>query len=62
MSSDVSYGYSIVGLIVGIIFAWACAKIAGGKGYSAVLFAILGFFFSCITLVIVLVLPRRTSS
>ncbi len=36
-------------LIGGIIAAVVCALIAKSKGYSAVLFGILGFFFSIIT-------------
>ena len=51
---------AIVLLIIGeFIFTIACAVIARIKGYSAVLFGILGFFFSIVTLIIVLVLPRR---
>ena len=32
------------------------------NGYSAVLFGILGFFFSIITLIVILVIPRRGAS
>ncbi len=46
-------------LIGGIVAAVICALVAGSKGYSAILFGILGFFFSIITLVVVLVIPRR---
>lgn len=52
-------------LIGGIIAAVLCAVIAKSKGYSGgltVLFAILGFFFSIITLIVVLVLPRQRSA
>ena len=41
------------------MFAYACAKIAQGKGYNAILFGILGYFFSIIVLIVVLVLPDR---
>lgn len=47
-------------LIGGIIAAVLCAIVAKTKGYSALLFAVLGFFFSIITLIVVLVIPRRT--
>ncbi len=47
-------------LIGGIIAAILCGLIAKAKGYSAILFAILGFFFSIITLIVVLVIPRRS--
>lgn len=50
---------SIIGLIVSIICAVLCANIARSKGYSAVLFAILGFFFSLITLIVALLIPHR---
>ncbi len=46
-------------LIGGIIAAIICGLIAKTKGYSALLFAVLGFFFSIITLIVVLVIPRK---
>jgi hypothetical protein len=46
-------------LIGGIIAAVLCGLIAKTKGYSALLFAVLGFFFSIITLIVVLVIPRK---
>ncbi len=36
-----------------------CAFVAKSKGYSAVLFGILGLIFSIITLIVVLVIPRK---
>ncbi len=48
-------------LIGGIIAAVVCALIAKSKGHSAVLFGILGFF-SIITLIVILVVPRRGAS
>lgn len=51
----------VISILISLFFAWLCARIARDKGYPAVLFAILGFFFSCITLIIVLVIPRRPS-
>ena len=41
------------------MFAYACAKIAQSKGYNAILFGVLGYFFSIIVLIVVLVLPDR---
>ena len=46
-------------LVGGIIAAVICAAVAKGKGYSALLFGILGFFFSILTLIVVLVIPRK---
>jgi len=42
-----------------ILSAVICALIAKSKGYSAILFAVLGFFFSIITLIVILVIPRK---
>lgn len=47
-------------LIGGIIAAILCGFIAKSKGYSALLFAVLGFFFSILTLIVVLVLPKKS--
>jgi hypothetical protein len=49
----------ILYLIGGIIAAVICAIVAKSKGYSAALFAVLGFFFSILTIIVVLVIPRR---
>lgn len=49
----------VMWLVFGLILAFVCGSIAGRKGYSAILFGILGFFFACITLIVVLVIPRR---
>lgn len=46
-------------LVGSFIAAVICATVAKGKGYSAILFGILGLFFSIITLIVVAVLPRR---
>ena len=45
-----------------VIAAVLCAVIAGAKGRSAVLFGILGLFFSLITLIVVIVIPRKTKA
>ena len=46
-------------LILEVGFIWLVAWLAAKKGYSAVVWGILAFFFSWIALVIVLVLPNR---
>lgn len=51
----------IFGLIISIIFLFACRAIAASKGRSTTLWAILGFFFTLIALIIILVLPKKTS-
>ena len=54
--------YWIVWLVIGILCAWLCAMLAGRKGYSPVLFGILGFFFFIITLIVVLVIPNKNKA
>lgn len=44
-----------------VIAAVICAVIAGTKGRSAIGWGILGLFFSIITLIVVIVIPRKTS-
>lgn len=46
-------------LIGSVIAAIICAAVAAAKGRSALLFGILGLFFSILTLIIVLVLPSK---
>jgi uncharacterized membrane protein YoaK (UPF0700 family) len=53
----VTYG---IGLIVSIVCAVACNRIATSKGRGPVLWAILGFFFTIIALIIIALLPRRS--
>jgi hypothetical protein len=52
------YGF---GLIVSIVFAVACYKIAAGKGRSGILWGILGFIFWILTLIVILIIPRKTA-
>ena len=59
---DYPVWYWIISLVFALLFAWLCARIAGGKGHSPVLFGILGFFFTLITLIVVLVLPRKRTA
>jgi hypothetical protein len=49
----------IISVLISLVFAFACAAIAGGKGRSRAVFGILGFFFSFITLIVVLLIPRK---
>ena len=50
-----------IGLIVSIICAFACYKIASSKGRGATLWAVLGFFFTIIPLIIIAILPRKNA-
>ena len=51
--------YWIIFLIIDLLFAWLCYTIAKGKGRTAWLYAIFGFFFSIITLIVILILPSK---
>lgn len=44
-----------------VIAAVICAVIAGTKGRSAIGWGILGLFFSIITLIVVIVIPRKNN-
>ncbi|MGA9857612.1 MAG: hypothetical protein WBQ18_07090 [Solirubrobacteraceae bacterium] len=46
-------------LIGGVVAGVICAIVAKVKGYSALLFGILGLFFSIVTLIVVAVIPSR---
>jgi hypothetical protein len=49
-------------VFLAIVCAMWCGAIADGKGYSRVLFTILGFFFIIFTLIVVFVLPARQTA
>lgn len=46
-----------VGLVIMAVFAGICATIAHSRGRSPLGWGVLGFFFPCIALILVLVLP-----
>lgn len=50
----------LIGLVGQLAWAYGCAMLAQAKGHSAILGGLLGFFCSCIGLVVVLVLPDNT--
>jgi hypothetical protein len=52
----------IISVIVSLVFAFACSAIANGKGRGRILWGILGFFFSLITLIVVLIMPKKHRS
>lgn len=49
----------LIGIIIALIFGAACGTIASNKGRRAVLWFILGFIGTIISLVIVLILPTK---
>ncbi len=48
----------IIGLIIPIVFAVVCWKLAGVRNRRQVLWAILGFFFPIVALIILLVIGK----
>lgn len=59
-SHFILHGIRAVFVAIGsIIAAVICAAIAAAKGRSALLYGVLGLFFSIITLIVVLILPSR---
>lgn len=49
----------IIGLVIDLVVAFGCASIAGSKGRGRVLWGIFGFLFSLLTLIAVLIVPRK---
>lgn len=47
------------GLIVSIVFAIVCASLAGSRNRHRVVWAILGFFFPVIALIVLLILGKK---
>ncbi len=47
------------GLVISVVFAIVCASLAGGRNRSRVGWAILGFFFPIIALVVLLILGKK---
>jgi hypothetical protein len=54
--------FTIFWFCVAVACAVVCGSIAEGKGYSRLLFTILGFLFFIITLIVVLVLPSKDTA
>ena len=49
----------ISGLVISVVFAIVCASLAGGRNRSRVGWAILGFIFPIIALVVLLILGNK---
>ena len=50
---------SLLGFIVAILIGYVCSRIANSKGRGTTLWAILGFFFTLIALIVILILPSK---
>ena len=53
---------SIISLVIALVFAFFCHKIAVGKGRGPVLWSILGFLFTLIALIIIAILPSKRTT
>lgn len=51
-----------ISLIIAIVCAYACYRIALGKGRGPVLWAMLGFLFPLIALIVIALLPRKEAT
>jgi hypothetical protein len=60
-AAGLNFGYSVLSLVIAIIFAYICHRIAVGKGRGPILWAVLGFFFTLIALIIIAILPRKSA-
>jgi len=49
----------LIYFVIDLLFAFGCSRIASHKGRGPILWGILGFFFTLITLIVVLIIPRR---
>ncbi len=60
LASSVSkYGGGLGGLIIVLILAFICSRIAASKGRRPALWFIIGFFFPLLGIILALVLPRK---
>ncbi len=49
----------VVSLIIAIVFAYFCHRIAVSKGRGPVLWTILGFLFPIIAIIVIAILPPK---
>ncbi len=52
----------VISLLIAIVFAYFCHKIAVSKGRGPVLWTILGFLFPIIAIIVIAILPRKDAS
>ncbi|MEO3939427.1 hypothetical protein V3N99_22190 (plasmid) [Dermatophilaceae bacterium Soc4.6] len=52
----------LIGLVLAVVFAVGCYLLAQRKGRRPVLWAVLGFFFSLIALIVLAVLPSHAGA
>jgi uncharacterized membrane protein YoaK (UPF0700 family) len=53
---------SLIGLVIAVVCAVVCHRIATTKGRSPVLWAVLGFLFPLIALIVIALLPSKRAS
>jgi len=57
-----NFWYWLVVFLIDVALAWWCGSLAERKGYSRLLFTVLGFIFFLVTLVVILVLPSKKTA
>lgn len=55
-------GSILFALVITLGFAGLCAWLARAKGRDAIVWGILGFFFSVLALIVLLIIPKRTKT
>ena len=53
---------SVISLLVAIVFAYFCHRIAVGKGRGPVLWTVLGFLFPIIAIIVIALLPPKRAA
>ena len=53
---------SVISLLVAVVFAYFCHRIAVGKGRGPVLWTILGFLFPIIAIIVIALLPPKRAA
>lgn len=52
----------IISIVVAIVVAFVCARVAGNKGHSALGYGLLGFFLPLIGIIAVLLIKNRSTA
>lgn len=55
-------GFGLGAIIIGLVFAWICRRVARGKHRSTFWWGIWGFLFTWIALIVVALLDRKTAA
>lgn len=56
MNFELNAPTTILGLAIAFLFAWICARMARKRNRETLLWAALGFFFPCVTMIVLLII------